>query len=40
MEADVGERFDRERPEDIAGIGGQEGKRLLDYIKARCGKLE
>lgn len=29
----------RERPEDIAGIGGQEGKRLLDYIRDRCGKL-
>lgn len=30
----------RERPEDIAGVGGQEGRRLLDYIKERCGKLE
>jgi hypothetical protein len=32
--------FTSERPEDSAGVGGQEGRRLLDYIKERCGKLE
>lgn len=32
--------FRSERPEDIGGVGGQEGRRLLDYIKERCGKLE
>ena len=30
----------RERPEDIASILGQEGKRVLQYIHSKCGKLE
>jgi len=31
---------DGERPEEILGVGGQESKRVLQYIQSKCGKLD
>jgi len=31
---------DGDRPEDIQGVGGQEGRRVLQFIQSKVGKLE